>query len=75
VQQLIVRASAQFFLRPVERPEPNQRFYAALEKGLLSERLRSDGSDSSKDGTTSDSSDDAPSVEESGEDEAAMEAL
>ncbi len=52
-QQLIVRAAAQFFLRPVERPEPYQRFYAALEKALLLERIRSDGSDSSTDGASS----------------------
>lgn len=78
-QQLIVRASAQFFLRPVERPEPYQRFYAALEKALFLERIRSNGSDSSSSGASSESSNDARSAEESVEDEpapqAAVEAL
>lgn len=36
--QLIVRASAQYYLRPVEEPEAYQQFYAALEKSLLTER-------------------------------------
>lgn len=38
--QLIVRASAQYYLRPVEDPESYQPFYAALEKALLAERVR-----------------------------------
>lgn len=37
-QQLIVRASAQCYLRPVEAPEAYQKFYAALEQALFSER-------------------------------------
>ena len=37
--QLIVRASAQYYLRPVEDPESYQPFYAALEKALLAERV------------------------------------
>ncbi len=37
-RQLIVRASAQYYLRPVEEPEAYQQFYASLEKSLLSER-------------------------------------
>ena len=36
--QLIVRASAQHHLRPVETAEPYQRFYAALEHALFTER-------------------------------------
>jgi hypothetical protein len=31
-QQLLVRASAQFYLRPIEEPEPYQQFFAALER-------------------------------------------
>lgn len=42
-QQLVVRASAQHFLRPVERPEPYQRFHAALEKALFAQRWRQPG--------------------------------
>jgi len=38
-EQLIVRASAQYYLRPVEDPEAYQKFYAALEQALLSERM------------------------------------
>ena len=38
-EQLIVRASAQYYLRPVENPEAYQKFYAALEQALLSERM------------------------------------
>jgi len=37
-QQLIVRASAQYYLRPVEDPAAYQKFYAALEQALFSER-------------------------------------
>jgi activator of HSP90 ATPase len=43
-QQLIVRAAAQHFLRPVENPEPYQRFYAALEQTLFAERIEGSGS-------------------------------
>lgn len=38
-EQLIVRASAQYYLRPVEDPEAYQKFYAALEHALSTERL------------------------------------
>ncbi len=37
-QQLIVRAAAQFYLRPVEDPEPYQRFFQALEQALFTAR-------------------------------------
>ncbi len=33
--QLIVRASAQFYLRPIEDPEPYQDFFRTLEKALF----------------------------------------
>jgi len=33
--QLIVRASAQYYLRPVEDPEPYQRFFRTLEQALF----------------------------------------
>ena len=33
--QLIVRASAQFYLRPVESPEPYQKFFRTLEQALF----------------------------------------
>ena len=36
--QLIVRASAQFYLRPIENPEPYQKFFRALEQTLFVER-------------------------------------
>jgi hypothetical protein len=36
--QLIVRASAQYYLRPVEEPEAYQQFYASLEKTRFTER-------------------------------------
>ena len=36
--QLIVRASAQFYLRPIEDPAAYQRFYAALEQALFASR-------------------------------------
>ncbi len=39
-EQLIVRASAQYALRPVEDPLAYQKFYAALEQALFSERER-----------------------------------
>ena len=38
-EQLIVRASAQYYLRPVEDAESYQRFYAALEQALFTERM------------------------------------
>jgi len=38
-EQLIVRASAQHYLRPVESPRAYQQFYAALEQALVSERM------------------------------------
>lgn len=38
-EQLIVRASAQYYLRPVEDPEAYQKFYAALEQALFTERV------------------------------------
>lgn len=38
-QQLIVRASAQKDLRPIEDPEAYLHFYASLEKALLAERM------------------------------------
>ncbi len=41
-EQLIVRASAQHYLRPVEQPEAYQKFYATLEQALFSERARLD---------------------------------
>ena len=34
-EQLIVRASVQFFLRPIEDPEPYQHFFATLDKALF----------------------------------------
>jgi hypothetical protein len=36
-EQLIVRASAQFYLRPVETPDAYQKFYAVLQQSLFSE--------------------------------------
>jgi len=39
--QLIVRASAQFFLRPVEEPDPYQEFFATLEQALFTARTAS----------------------------------
>jgi len=36
--QMVVRASAQYYLRPVEQPEAYQKFYAALENALMVER-------------------------------------
>jgi hypothetical protein len=43
-EQLIVRASAQHHLRPVENPEPYQRFYVALEQALFNEQALDSGS-------------------------------
>jgi hypothetical protein len=40
-KQLIVRASAQYYLRPVENAEAYQKFYAALAKALFAERFAS----------------------------------
>ena len=36
--QLIVRASMQFYLRPIEAPEPYQKFFGTLEQTLFLER-------------------------------------
>ena len=36
-QQLIVRGTAQFALRPVEEPDAYQKFYAALQQALFTE--------------------------------------
>jgi hypothetical protein len=41
-EQLIVRASAQYYLRPVEEPEAYQKFYATLQQAIFSERARLD---------------------------------
>jgi len=38
VEQLIVRASAQYFLRAVEEPAAYQKFYRTLEQALFAER-------------------------------------
>lgn len=38
-EQIIVRASAQYYLRPVENADAYQKFYAALEQALFTERL------------------------------------
>jgi len=35
--QLIVRASVQFYLRPIESPEPYQKFFRSLEQALFLE--------------------------------------
>jgi hypothetical protein len=37
-EQLVVRASAQFHLRPIEDPEPYQMFFRTLEQALFVER-------------------------------------
>lgn len=37
-QQLIVRAAAQFYLQPVEAPEPYQDFFRTLERAMFSEQ-------------------------------------
>lgn len=37
-EQLIVRASAQYYLRPAEDPEPYQMFFRALESALFVEQ-------------------------------------
>ena len=39
-EQLIVRASAQYYLRPVEAPEAYQKFYAALNQALFTAHSR-----------------------------------
>jgi hypothetical protein len=39
-QQLVVRASAQISLRPVEEPGPYQRFFAALDRARFAETER-----------------------------------
>jgi hypothetical protein len=42
-KQLIVRASAQYYLRPVEKAEAYQKFYAALRQALLTQRMIEEG--------------------------------
>ena len=37
-KQLIVRAAAQFYLRPIESPEPYQQFFRTLEQSMFNER-------------------------------------
>lgn len=37
-KQLIVRAAAQFYLRPIEDPEPYQLFFRSLEQALFADR-------------------------------------
>jgi hypothetical protein len=37
-KQLVVRAAAQFYLRPVEDPEPYQKFFRTLEQALFVDR-------------------------------------
>ena len=43
VKQLIVRASAQYYLRPVEKAEAYQKFYAALRQALFTQRMIEEG--------------------------------
>lgn len=40
-EQLIVRASVQYFLRPLEDPEPYQHFFRTLEQALFTARAAS----------------------------------
>jgi hypothetical protein len=42
-KQLIVRASAQYYLRPVEKADAYQKFYAALRQALFTERMTDEG--------------------------------
>jgi hypothetical protein len=42
-KQLIVRASAQYYLRPVEKAEAYQKFYAALRQALFAQRMLEEG--------------------------------
>jgi hypothetical protein len=44
--QMIVRASAQHFVRPIEDPEPYQSFFRVLDKALFISRLESEGGES-----------------------------
>jgi len=44
--QLIVRTSAQHFVRPIEEPEPYQSFYRVLDKALFISRLEAEGGES-----------------------------
>lgn len=44
--QLIVRASAQHFVRPIEEAEPYQSFYRVLDKALFISRLESETDES-----------------------------
>ena len=48
-EQLIVRASAQHYLRPVERADAYQAFFAALEQALFAQRSEA-GSDAGSEG-------------------------
>ena len=41
-EQLIVRTSAQYYLRAVEAPAAYQRFYAVLQSALFAERAARD---------------------------------
>ncbi len=36
--QLVVRASAQYYMRAVENPEPYQSFFRTLEQAVFAER-------------------------------------
>jgi hypothetical protein len=42
-QQLVVRAAAQFYLRPVEEPETYQKFFRTLEQALFVDRQMAGG--------------------------------
>ena len=42
-EQLVVRAAAQFYLRPVEEPETYQRFFRTLEQALFVDRQMAGG--------------------------------
>lgn len=42
-QQLVVRAAAQFYLRPVEEPEAYQKFFRTLEQALFVDREMAGG--------------------------------
>jgi hypothetical protein len=43
-KQTIVRATAQFYLQPVEDPEPYQRFYQTLERAMFLTQATADAS-------------------------------
>ena len=42
-RQLVVRAAAQFYLRPVEEPETYQKFFRTLEQALFVDRQMAGG--------------------------------